>query len=404
MIFLLLVSLLLLTVYEYYFKVRYLLHPAMVVLLVFDFSVLVAAANYSKLGDIQADTVKVIIMGLLAFIFGANVTNMVSIKRYSKKSSLYEKGNQLVELFISENLTIILIAFELIITILCFMEIKSMAGSGVMGFFSVISSARSAIYSGALISHSMLVQQGIYFCRAVTYVYIFYMYYNLIMHGIKPKIKEFIIPLLYFVQALLSTGRTEIIYIIYAILIIQYSITITKKRGAYFTDRRFIKKLVIVLILFVVLGNIRNSGKRDIFQIISVYVGSSIYALDKYIIGSGMNSNATFWGQETQPLYYSIMRAFGKDTHSTVATLSPIIIDVNVMTNVYTAFRRYIHDFGIAGLLIINVLLGCFFSLLFKHWINNPLNKAEVDRFYSELRIVFWKVAPYHEINPKEWV
>lgn len=45
-----------------------------------------------------------------------------------------------------------------------------------------------------------------------------------------------------------------------------------------------------------------------------------------------------------------------------------------------------------------------FFSLLFKHWINNPLNKAEVDRFYSELRIVFWKVAPYHEINPKEWV
>lgn len=44
-----------------------------------------------------------------------------------------------------------------------------------------------------------------------------------------------------------------------------------------------------------------------------------------------------------------------------------------------------------------------FFILLFKHWINNPENKPEVDRFYRELHILFLKVAPYHEINPKEW-
>ena len=44
-----------------------------------------------------------------------------------------------------------------------------------------------------------------------------------------------------------------------------------------------------------------------------------------------------------------------------------------------------------------------FFTLLFKHWIHNPINKSEVDRFYNELHIVFLKVAPYHEINPKEW-
>lgn len=44
-----------------------------------------------------------------------------------------------------------------------------------------------------------------------------------------------------------------------------------------------------------------------------------------------------------------------------------------------------------------------FFILVFKHWINNSINRPEVDRFYNELRIVFLKVAPYHEINPKEW-
>ncbi len=44
-----------------------------------------------------------------------------------------------------------------------------------------------------------------------------------------------------------------------------------------------------------------------------------------------------------------------------------------------------------------------FFKLVFKNWIHNPDNKSDVDRFYNELRILFLKVAPYHEINPKEW-
>ena len=44
-----------------------------------------------------------------------------------------------------------------------------------------------------------------------------------------------------------------------------------------------------------------------------------------------------------------------------------------------------------------------FFELLFKHWLHNPVNKPEVDRFFNELHTLFLKVAHYHEINPKEW-
>lgn len=44
-----------------------------------------------------------------------------------------------------------------------------------------------------------------------------------------------------------------------------------------------------------------------------------------------------------------------------------------------------------------------FFELLFKNWLNNPDNKQEIERFYNDLRTLFLKVAPYHEINPKEW-
>ncbi|MBQ3524440.1 MAG: AAA family ATPase [Clostridia bacterium] len=44
-----------------------------------------------------------------------------------------------------------------------------------------------------------------------------------------------------------------------------------------------------------------------------------------------------------------------------------------------------------------------FFELLFKHWIHNPANQLEIDRFYKELHTLFLKVSHYHEINPKEW-
>lgn len=44
-----------------------------------------------------------------------------------------------------------------------------------------------------------------------------------------------------------------------------------------------------------------------------------------------------------------------------------------------------------------------FFEFLFKHWLHNQSNSAELHRFYTELRTLFRKIAPYNEINPTEW-
>ena len=44
-----------------------------------------------------------------------------------------------------------------------------------------------------------------------------------------------------------------------------------------------------------------------------------------------------------------------------------------------------------------------FFTLLFKHWLNNPDNSGEINRFYWELKTLFIKVSRYNGINPNEW-
>lgn len=44
-----------------------------------------------------------------------------------------------------------------------------------------------------------------------------------------------------------------------------------------------------------------------------------------------------------------------------------------------------------------------FFRLLFKHWLNNSANEISIKKFYDDLKVLFIKVAPYNEINIKEW-
>lgn len=45
-----------------------------------------------------------------------------------------------------------------------------------------------------------------------------------------------------------------------------------------------------------------------------------------------------------------------------------------------------------------------FFGFLFKHWVNNPVNKPQLKIFYDDLFILFKKVAVSHDINPNDWV
>lgn len=44
-----------------------------------------------------------------------------------------------------------------------------------------------------------------------------------------------------------------------------------------------------------------------------------------------------------------------------------------------------------------------FFELVIKNWINNPNNRKEIDKFYSNLKILFKKVSEFHDISSNEW-
>lgn len=361
--------------------------PANIVVAVFIFSTFFAAANYSVWGDIEGVTVAIILSSVIVFAMGCQIFRRVTI-RYRPKAILF---CDLPELVINPLHTVLVIAFMIVITILDFYELRSILSENVSGLLSVVAGARHSVYAGMSISHSPFVQQGIYACRALAYVYIFIVSYKRIVNK-EWRILEYVPIALYFIQALLSTGRTEFIYIIYGWLVISYIISLRNDRWDSKLDFHFSKKIIsaisIFILLFLFLANIRSSnGSVDIFTTLSNYIGSPIIALNDYIVESGLLSNARYFGEETMSLYYSVTNAFGLSDMASVSTLSPINVGgKRTLTNIYTALRRYLYDYGVWWTLGIVFWEGALYGKLF-----DKLKKID----FPFLRVIIYAFISY---------
>ena len=368
MIFALLFVLLIFLLIEYRLFFHYVLHPAIIVTGVFFLSTFFSAANYSSWGDISGTTFGVILVAILLFCIGCICGDTIVVKK-NKKSCNYAK---LSNFFIPKGITVMIIIFMAIITALDFNDVRSVSQVNSMGIVDAVMNARNLLYTGETsISHTFLIQQGLYISRMVAYVYIFIIYYQRIIMSIRPRIINYIPIVLYFIQAFLSTGRTEFMYIIYAWLLIGYLIKLRKNSGRRNVDIKYSGKILlalgIFLIIFLLIANMRKSDSVDMFSTLSIYIGSPINALDYYITENGLWSVSNFWGEETQSLCYSILKALGLSDKTSVYVLPPVLFGPNsTMTNIYTSVRRYLHDFGIIGMGIIMLVLGCIYSKIFR--------------------------------------
>ncbi|HFD1771432.1 TPA: O-antigen polymerase, partial [Enterococcus faecium] len=111
--------------------------------------------------------------------------------------------------------------------------------------------------------------------------------------------------------------------------------------------------LLVLIIVFVYLGNLKGWAGKSITDTLSLYFGGSIAALNNFV-GQGVHNNHSFdSGLET---FLGVQDLFNRlnGNVSNVTRILPFteIGNSGVMTNVYTAIRRYLSDFGLTGLII----------------------------------------------------
>ncbi len=201
------------------------------------------------------------------------------------------------------------------------------------------------------------------------YVYMYFFINNAVVHRLKKRDWLLLLPIfLYILQKLLNAGRIELLGVAAAAVMMWYMLW----RRAYGWRRGVNLKLVAVcggsfiavILAFYLLRNVvgRNSS-RDFLSYIANYAGSSTRLFDLYLQDP---TPPGAWGQET---FYSIHRFLAKYGISGGEMFSKhleyrYVGDVNV-GNVYSAFRRYYHDFGFLGLTVLQAVSALIYNTFY---------------------------------------
>lgn len=348
------------------FRSPYILSPDNIVLLMFMLSCFVACVDIGQWGDISVGTYFVVTIALLSLVIGSSFglhRNISSVSDFRIES-----------LDIPKIWNISVIVFMIIITYFQYVDMLILVGKSGLGIMALSLMARESIYAEDFsIDHPFYVWQGLYISKAFVYIFIFVICYQKIILKKKVSLLKYIPILIYIIQIILSTGRSDFIYLIYSVLIVSYILMTFKIGSGKKIETRFIKymllSLVVFLCVFLSLSNARNEGHADFSKTISTYVGSSIPAYNMYLENNGYNSTATNFGEQTLILYYSIGNAFKFTDVKGVDTLPPVTISGEV-TNIYTALYRYTHDYGVIFMFIIVFIIGFLYSKFFYRVIN----------------------------------
>lgn len=375
MIYALFTCLLLLTVFIYYVQGKNLLSPSFIVSSVFTISSFFAMYSAGTWGvTLDIITPLVILSGILSLALGEILARTSSRKRLRglmQKSSKSLRDVQPISMPRLFTFLVIVLMTTMLTYVYTQVKIASMATGGSGEIATLINDARYTIVSGEASIGSLAITCSL-LAKSFFAIYSFVFIYNLVYCGRTRRNLTNLLPVVtYLPFVILSTGRTEFIYmIVYSVVI--YGIMRYKKTGSLSKTNAGLAKvgviaLVSFLLIFMAVGNLTGKSQALGSSAIPIYVGSSIPALDRYLKSNDKLNESNYFGNHTLFGIYSWLNKLGFD----VPLLSPpyefTYFSDGTSTNIYTSLRRYIQDYTLVGMLAIMLILGFVYQkLLYK--------------------------------------
>ena len=173
------------------------------------------------------------------------------------------------------------------------------------------------------------------------------------------------------VPSFLSASRGSILQFIIALLA-EYNILWHQKKGWHRNmSWKFIRIGILCIAIgipvfyysVVWMGRTSWDSMRSITEVINIYLGYPIYLFDWYVKNP---TDPIGFGEESLiGLRVFLRRLLGTDMVIRNPNLEEHYANGYFLGNVYTFFRRPLHDFGFIGMLIFTVLVALFFSWLY---------------------------------------
>lgn len=222
-------------------------------------------------------------------------------------------------------------------------------------------------------SVSSLAQQLLTVSNSMALLFSYVFIYNLGKKKRFPLKFLYVTPVvLYFVTTLLTSSRAMFLHFMVTIFVMWL---LVRQRKNGFSNRGNIKLFSKVLLLasvvivaFYYAGTLTGKSMHydSLSDNLANYFCSSIYAFNSFLTDSSKFTRTDFFGIHTFSGIYSTLRSFGCNIPSSIIALEYIPCGY-VVTNIYTAFRRYFQDFGWFGMAFVLFCISFFYSKRIKY-------------------------------------
>lgn len=208
------------------------------------------------------------------------------------------------------------------------------------------------------------------FATCIAYISVLAVWLNIMTHQYKEVLKWGCFILLYVPFMILTGGRQQFMYLILYAMISFFLVYRKKSNILHSVGKEFAiigAAIVIFLLCFLGIGVI--NGKIGVgtsfINVLVHYAGTNISAFDVYV-NEMIVPDSQYIGTTTLDPIYGFLYNHGFDVPQFFQYIPLFTAFGPITTNVYTAFYRYIHDFGYLGCALIMFLLGFFYTLFYE--------------------------------------
>ena len=375
MYIILLVILIILTLVSFYANKKDITSPSFVSCVAYILCTICAMLGLFSWNNVTIswNLIGIVVFGLLSFIIGEIIVRKIYAKNKKNGAQINYDIIKIEKWKIVFSILVIIIEI-----VLMFCEIRRIAvaagfdkNNNILNMFSFYRK-KSQLFSTELVNNglkiNLIVSQINKLCNVLGIVYIYVFLKNIIN---KDKIKNniiYVVPvLLSCILALMSGSRTQIIKYIVATFMIGFILY-----GQKNSFRKLFKRLVtissclIIIILplfYITLPLLGREQDKDFFTYITFYLGTSIPSFENYL--NNPPPKGEIFGEESLRGVNSFLNKIGIIDKNTPVSREWTNFPGRNHSNVYTAFRRYMQDFGITGVIICQFLFGVTFSFFY---------------------------------------
>lgn len=387
---------------------RDILAPSVMMCVMFVISTLFALLNIHAWNSIvyELETTLIISCGIIVFIISENIYKLVFCRRNkTKNKGIIQYQFQKIE--IPKYYQVILLFINIFVIVWYYSEIVRIVTAWGINATNIFAAYRN-IYNkmnvafesndvemvSTLLSQFMKVTKGAGFiCLYLLITEIITSKQN-VFKVFKSNILLLLNILLSTIPSLMLAGRNDLLQLMTAGLVYYYVVWHRYNGWHRNISWKYIKWGIGIIIVgmpcfYGLLFLLGRSTTKSMFEYVSIYIGSPI-ALFNDFLKTPVEPPRVF-GEETLLGVHQLLYRFGIPTYVKNRHLEFRYLNDSYTSNIYTFFRRPIHDFGIGGMLLFTACVSFFFAWLYYSRIKKVYTGRKLDfRIITYGYLYYW--------------